>query len=255
MLNSLLICDIDGCLGSEDTAPLNMAALSEIAAWNVRAQRAGDLPTITLCSGRPQPYAEAICRMLANVSVPIVCEMGVWLFDPRDNSYAMDPAITSEHLHAIAEAQAWVRKDLAPLGVVMQPGKVASISLWHKHTPTLLAMHERLAQQVQRERWGLRVSSTVAWINLDLAHVSKGTGLDRLFAVLRSEGREPPLSNRMGIGDTLGDMAIRERVAWFGCPSNADPTLKARADCVSTSQHARGVVELLTALKSKLLAP
>jgi hydroxymethylpyrimidine pyrophosphatase-like HAD family hydrolase len=183
--------------------------------------------------------------MIANASVPIVCEMGVWLYDPRDNSYAMDPGILRSHLEAIAACQAWVRAELSPLGVVMQPGKVASISLWHKDTAKLLSMQEAVRERVSKEGWGLRVSSTVAWINLDLAHVSKGTGIDRLLTQLEREGTPAHREGLFGIGDTMTDMAIRERVAWFGCPQNADARLKERADFVAQSEHARGVVECL----------
>ncbi len=247
-MRGAIICDIDGCLGSEDTAPLDVAALARVAAWNVRAQTMGDLPVLTLCTGRPQPYAEAICRLVGNTTLPIICEMGVWLYDPRTNAYAMDEAIRSEHLDAIAACQRWVRTELAPKGVVMQPGKVASISLWHKSTPTLLAMRDSVRERTQREGWPLRVSNTVAWINLDLAHVSKGTGIDRMLAQCVSEGRPLARHELWGIGDTMGDLAIRERVHWFGVPSNADPQLKPHADAIATLPHAAGVVQLLAGL-------
>jgi hydroxymethylpyrimidine pyrophosphatase-like HAD family hydrolase len=254
----LILCDIDGCLGSEDTAPLDLQSLAMIAAWNRTAQHElasspqSARPILTLCSGRPQPYAEAICRMLANTRVPIVCEMGVWLYDPRDNSYTIDPSITASHLSAIHECQSWIRKDLAPQGIVMQPGKVASISLWHKHTPTLLSFFDMLALRVEQEAWGLRVSRTVSWINLDLAHVSKGTGIDRLLATLASEGTPVSKANLFGIGDTMTDIAIRDRVHWFAAPSNADPLLKARSDFVSQHEHAQGVVEALHAIEQTM---
>jgi hypothetical protein len=251
-MQGLILCDIDGCLGSEDTAPLDVGALSHIAAWNVRARTKGDVPLLTLCTGRPQPYAEAISRVVGNVSVPIVCEMGVWLYDPRDNSYAMDEAITSEHLQAIGDCQKFVRSQLATRGIVMQPGKVASISLWHRDTSVLMAMRDELAQRVQREGWPLRVSSTVAWINLDLQHVSKGTGIDRLLTQRAREGNAIARESLFGIGDTMGDLCIRERVHWFGVPINAQDQLRPHADAIATTPHAAGVVELLGLIEARV---
>lgn len=242
----VVISDIDGCLGPESHAPLDAGRLAQVAVYNQRAHGAGDVPVVTLCSGRPQPYAEAMSRLIANRSVPVVCEMGVWLYDPRDNRFLMDPTITPEHLSVIDAATAWIRRELTPMGVVMQPGKAASISLWHPHTPTLLGLLEDpIRARVAREGWPLRVSNTVAWINLELEHVSKGSGIDRLTKMLGL--RRERLA---GIGDTMGDLAIRERVAFFACPANADERLKAHADYVSPHTEAEGVLDVLHRLST-----
>ena len=52
----------------------------------------------------------------------------------------------------------------------------------------------------------------------------------------------------VGIGDTLGDMAIRESVGFFACPSNADPALKKVADYVSPLTEVEGVLDILARL-------
>ena len=234
-----IICDIDGCLGPESHAPLDAPALARIAASNARAPRESR-PVLTLCSGRPQPYAEALARLLA-IRVPIICEMGVWLYDPRDNRFSIDPAISPDHLAMVRFAQAYIEREIVPLGVVIQPGKTASISLWHQDTPTLLALKPILVQRFAKEGWALRVSNTVAWINCDLAHVSKGTGIDR-FVDMMGYSR----SRLVGIGDTLGDLAILERVSVFACPANADPDLKQRANYASMSKEVEGVLDVLS---------
>ncbi len=239
-----VICDIDGCLSPESSGPMNAGLLAEIAAWNVAAIETGDRPIVTLCSGRPQPFAEAMCRLIGNRSLPIVAENGVWLYRPDRNEYERDPAILVEHLRMVAEARAWVEKELGPRGVVMQPGKEASISLYHPDTEFLRSLEAPVRAALAEHGWKFRVSMTWLYINCDLEHVSKGTGLDRLMqqAGLR-KGR------LAGIGDTLGDVPIRERVAWFGCPANADERLKPRADRVSALPEVVGVLDLLRSLR------
>jgi hydroxymethylpyrimidine pyrophosphatase-like HAD family hydrolase len=235
-----ILCDIDGCLGPETTAPMDAQAFALLAAHNHRAQRAHDVPVITLCTGRPQPYAEAICRLLGNTSLPIVCEMGVWLYDPRDNAYLFDPTISEHDFEAVAACTRWVRSTLVPEGAVIQPGKTATLSLWHEDTERLMAMKPRIQAALAEHGWPLRLSSSVAWLNLELMHVSKGTGIRRLMAHagLRRE-------RLAGIGDTLGDLAIREHVAFFACPNNADARLKAVADYVASADEVHGVIEIL----------
>src|SRR5512134_2563031 len=92
-----VISDIDGCLSPESSTPMNAAALAQIAEHNRLAQESGDRPVLTVCSGRPQPFAEAMCRLLANRTLPCVAENGVWMYSPADNRYEMDPAITPAH--------------------------------------------------------------------------------------------------------------------------------------------------------------
>jgi hydroxymethylpyrimidine pyrophosphatase-like HAD family hydrolase len=239
-----VICDIDGCLSPESSAPMDAGRLAEVAAWNLAAQRDGDRPVVTLCSGRPQPFAEAMCRLIGNRTLPVVAENGVWLYFPDRNVYERDPAIGPEHLAAVHEARRWVEKDLGPRGVVMQPGKEASISLYHADTEYLKSLEAPVRAAFAERGWPLRVSMTWLYINCDLEHVSKGTGLDRLMGAtaLRRE-------RLAGIGDTMGDLPIRERTAFFACPANADERLRARADLVASRGEAEGVLEVLRALR------
>jgi hydroxymethylpyrimidine pyrophosphatase-like HAD family hydrolase len=235
-----VITDIDGCLGPESTAPMETAKLARLEEWNRAAISKGDRPIVTVCSGRPQPYAEAMCRIIGNSALPCVCEMGVWLYDPRDNSYVMDPQIRPDHLDAVNAAMRWVDRELAKDGVVYQPGKTASLSLWHPDTDYLMSLLPMIHEKVKGERWPLRVSRTVAWINCDLEFVSKKTGISRLLT------RCGFMKERLvGIGDTLGDIAIRESVGFFACPANADPQLKKVADFVSEQAEVDGVLDVL----------
>ncbi len=235
-----VISDIDGCLGPESSEPVDAHALAALADYNRLAATAGDRPMVTVCSGRPQPYCECLCRVIANTRLPCICENGVWLYDPRNNQYLRDPAILPEHLRAVADAARYIDREYGSQGVVMQPGKTASISLWHPDTPRLKAIMPALRTQFESEGWPFRVSDTVAWINCDLAHVSKATGIARL---LELTGLTKP--RLAGIGDMPGDLAIRQHVARFGCPSNAHADIKAAADDIAASPEIIGVMELL----------
>ena len=223
---------------------MDVVSLGRIADHNRMAQEKGDRPVVTVCSGRPQPFAEAMCRVIGNRTLPIICENGVWMYDPVTNEYLMDPAITEGHLQMVAEASGWVRRELGRRGVTMQPGKAASISLYHTETGVLKELMPELERVFAREGWGFRVSMTWLYINCDLAHVSKGTGIERLMA--RTGLRRERMA---GIGDTMSDAAIRQRVSWFGCPANAVDELKARADYVAGRAEAEGVVQLLDAIR------
>lgn len=235
-----LICDIDGCLSPEDNAPMDAAALARLAAYNQRAIQNGDGPIITLCSGRPQPFVEAMARLLGNTVLPCVAENGVWLYYPGTNEYLRDPTITPENLAAVREATEWVEETLYPQGVTIQPGKSASISLYHPDTDTLKLLEPMIRATFERQGWPLRVSSTWRYINCDLEHISKGTGLDWLIA---SAGLSP--ARLAGFGDTLSDLAIAERVAFFAVPAKHDERLAPSAHHVSGHSMAWAVLDVL----------
>ncbi len=77
----------------------------------------------------------------------------------------------------------------------------------------------------------------------DLRHVNKGTAIDRLLA---ETGIDPV--RIAGIGDTMGDRFIAERVAWFGCPANAEAEIKKSASYVSPHPEVEGVLDILKRL-------
>lgn len=222
---------------------MDAAALAEIAAHNRRAAEHGDVPMVTVCSGRPGPFGEAMSRLIGNTSLPLVCENGVWLYDPVKNVWERDPAIRPEHLMMVRDAVAWAEETLVPLGVTIQPGKIASMSLFHPDTEYLRSMVPGLEAAFDDRLWPLRVSMTWRWINCDLTHVSKASGVDRW---LRWTGI--PKDRVAGIGDTMSDVAIAERVGFFACPSNAVEGLRGRAHLVATQPEARGVLEILEAI-------
>ena len=48
-----------------------------------------------------------------------------------------------------------------------------------------------------------------------------------------------------GIGDTEGDLPLREAVGFFACPANARPAIQAVADYVSPYPMIEGVLDIL----------
>ena len=241
----VVICDIDGCLSPESHAPINVAALSQVAEHNLQALQNRDRPIVTLCSGRPIGFVEAMCRFIHNTLVPCIGENGVWLWRPNDNSFEMDPAITSNHLEAVHAASKLLRSRYETKGVIEQPGKSAAVSLYHPDTAYLRSILPGVRDELLGRGWPFRVSMTWLYINCDLQHVNKATGIDRL---LTQTGIDP--QRTAGIGDTMGDKSLADRVAWFGCPANAESQIKESADWVSSCDEIEGVLQILSRLSS-----
>ncbi len=239
----LVICDIDGCLSPESHAAINGPALSLIAQHNRQAIENRDRPVVTLCSGRPIGFVECLCRLTHNTLMPCIGENGVWIWRPTDNSFECDPTITDEHLEVVHEARKLIRSRYHARGVIQQPGKSASVALYHPETDYLRSIFPTITEEFQKRGWPMRVSMTWLYINCDLQHVNKGTAIERLLA---ETGIDP--ERTAGIGDTMGDHFIAERVSWFGCPANAVEEIKKSATYVSPHQEVEGVLDILERL-------
>ncbi|MDG2360584.1 MAG: HAD hydrolase family protein [Planctomycetaceae bacterium] len=236
----LVICDIDGCLSPESHAPINESALSNIAEYNRKAVALNDRPLVTLCSGRPVSFVEAMCRFIHNTKIPCIGENGVWLYDPGSNMFEMDPEITTEHLEAVHEASKFLRKKYHARGVTEQPGKSAAVTLYHPDTEYLQSILPVVQDELLDHGWPFRVSMTWFYINCDLQHVNKATGIARLFA---QTDIDP--SRTAAIGDTLADKFMADSVNFFACPANADPEIQTSAHYVSPYEEIEGVLDII----------
>jgi len=184
-----------------------------------------------------------LCRLIHNTLIPCIGENGVWIWRPADNSFECDPAITDEHFEVVHEARKLLRLLYQANGVVQQPGKSASVALYHPDTQYLRSIQPSIDEEFQNRDWPIRVSMTWLYINCDLQHVNKGTAIDRLLA---ETGIDP--KRTAGIGDAMGDVFIAERVSWFGCPANAEAEIKNSATYVSPHKEVEGVLDILERL-------
>ncbi|MEC7565194.1 MAG: HAD family hydrolase [Planctomycetota bacterium] len=243
----LIISDIDGCLAPEDSSPMDLAQLTKIAHHNQHAFDFGDRPKLTLCTGRPIAFVEGLCRILQNRDIPCVAENGVWLYDPRDNGYHLDPTITPAQLAMVRDAEQLAVERFHDQGVTLQPGKTASVTLYHPDPGILQEVIPQLTSAFEQQGWNFRVSPTLFYINCDLPQISKASGIDRLLA---STGVDP--QRTAGIGDTTSDLAIADRVETFGCPANAMDEVKEVADFVSDYEEVEGVLDFMHSLESQI---
>ena len=155
----------------------------------------------------------------------------------------MDPAITDEHLETVHEASKLLRHAYEAKGVTQQPGKSAAVTLYHPETEYLRSILPAVNDELDRRDWPFRVSMTWLYINCDLQHISKATGIDRLLTLTGIDS-----SRVAGIGDTMSDKPIADRVAFFACPVNAAPDIKQSADYVSPLDEIDGVLDILSRL-------
>jgi hydroxymethylpyrimidine pyrophosphatase-like HAD family hydrolase len=130
--------------------------------------------------------------------------------------------------------------------VIFQFGKEAQISLYcEKQQDFFNALIQDInwkAQELKKRFsfFNVVITQSHYCVNVSLGNVDKGSALADVFA---SYGicRE----SSIGIGDTAGDIPIRNSVGFFACPSNATPEIKKLADYISPYETIHGVLDIL----------
>jgi HAD superfamily hydrolase (TIGR01484 family) len=241
---SWIIADVDGCISPEASVPWDLDHFAEFARI-VRAANRGEsnLAPMTLCTGRPQPYVEVLMKLL-DIRVPAICENGAVFYTLADNNATFDPAISETMLIGLRRLRAFVETEILPANpqVLMQFGKEAQMSLYSE-SPKLFPPIQQRIETFLRENNGpdLIIQASHVYLNLSFKGVNKGNALKRLQSVLGA-----PKEKLAGIGDTEGDLPLRETVGFFACPANARDAIKSVADYVSPYPELEGILDILS---------
>ena len=239
----LIVADIDGCISPEASVAWDLEKFARFAAFarDAAARRDG-LPPLTLCTGRPQPYAEVLAKIF-DIRLPIVCENGAVLYTLTDNRSRFGPGVTDAKIASLRAVRGFIETELFPKfpEAVYQFGKEAQLSVFSARPEIFVAMQEAIEAFVAREKHEpLIISPSHFYLNISMEGVNKGTTLRALFEELGVSGAEAA-----GIGDTVGDLPLREAVGFFACPANAQPEIKAVADYVSPFEDIAGMLDIL----------
>ncbi|MDQ1257420.1 MAG: hypothetical protein QG656_2024 [Candidatus Hydrogenedentes bacterium] len=238
-----IITDIDGCISPEESIPWDLDRFAEFARRSREASAGrGLLAPMTLCTGRPQPYAEVLMKIL-DIRAPAICENGVFLYSLHDNRSRFGPGVTEAKILGIRAVRNFIDTVILPEfpNAVYQVGKEAQLSIYSER-PGIFTEIQPLIEDFVADQGGpeLVISPSHYYLNISLAGVDKGSTLRALMDELGAEKGE-----LAGIGDTVGDLPLREAVGFFACPSNSQPALKEAADYVSPYPNIEGVLDIL----------
>ena len=239
----IIVSDIDGCISPEESVAWDLDGFAEFAKLS-RAASAGTsaLPPLTLCTGRPQPYVEALMKIL-DIRLPVICENGAVIYDLPENRAQYAPNVTPAKIAGLRHLRQFIEEAILPAfpGSVLQFGKEAQLSVFSKNPSVFTAMRGQIDTFIAAHA-DIQVDTNTShyYLNISLAGVDKGSAIRKVLADLKI-GRD----EAAGIGDTEGDLPLRENVAFFACPANATPDVKNVADYVSPYPSLRGMLDIL----------
>ncbi len=245
MTLKLIIADVDGCLVPETSAAWDFDSFQHVVRL-IRAANAGNssLPPLTLCTGRPQPYVEALMKLL-DIRLPAICESGAIIYSLSDNHARHGPNVTPAKVEDLRDLRRWIEHALLRdrTDVVIQAGKEAQISLYGAEPSKLPPLHQAIEKETGIRGLDLEISASHFYLNLSLKGVDKGAALRLLLQDLRIDPKETA-----AIGDTVGDLPLREVCARFAAPANAQEEIKKVADYISPHEDTAGMRDILEML-------
>lgn len=229
-----IFCDIDGCLGPGKHIALDLENLARVRGQIVALAVRGI--GFYLCTGRPQPYAEAMMQVL-DLHSPFICENGAMVFNPEvDLATKMISDAELENLRKLRAA-------LVPEGFIIEVGNEYSLSLsWGGigASPQAEIARRRAALAARFSGFGLDWTNSHTSVDVTPKGVSKQSGVAYVLDKLGI-----PASAAMAIGDSHNDVGVLQFVGQPMCPDNAAPEIKVLCQTVAKQPRAAGMVELL----------
>jgi HAD superfamily hydrolase (TIGR01484 family) len=243
-MDQIIFCDIDGCLVEGKHVPFNMAGLAQVR--HVIGQLAAHDIGFCLCTGRPQPYAEAVAQALG-VRTPFICENGAYVFHPKTDKPIM-------HIKDSKKAGlAKLRKLLLAANYTIEMGNEGSLTIswdgmYSMAEPEIAKHREQMAEHYRA--FGFKWTNSSASIDILVKGFSKRNAA---AFVLKHFGLKP--ENAYAIGDSENDRKLLDFIEVPMCPANASADIKARCVTIASKPYVLGVVELLNGVLTAVSEP
>lgn len=233
----LFITDLDGCLAHAFTTP-DWEAITKIRSYNLQSREDDSIPPLTICSGRPLPYVEALAQWL-DVKHPMLFESGGGMYDFDTNTINWHPSFDDEAKMAITEIKHWLNDTIIKNyeGTIPEFTKNTDAGLINPDPGKIAHMHKEIQNYIGENYTMFEVHETDVSVNIILKRANKGEGIRYLCGELGLE-----LNEVAYIGDSRGDIPGLEIVGKSYAPSNAKSYTKAAAQ-KTTSEVTQGVLE------------
>lgn len=216
----LFVTDIDGCLSYPFQTP-NWETINQIRELNLKSRSDENIPALTLCTGRPYPYAEAVAQWL-DIRLPFVFESaGLYIWEGNKIETALPD--TEGALQPIYDLKKWLKSDLLPSypTASLEFTKMMDAGIICPDEDLVNEMLATINEKVSADFPDLEVHSTEVSVNILMPGNNKLQGMKLLGQKL-----EVSLDEIAYIGDSGGDIAALENVKLAFSPSNAIQPVK-----------------------------
>jgi len=223
----LFVLDLDGCVSEPYVTP-DWKALTKIRELNQKSRTEEAIPPVTICTGRPLPYAEAVAQWL-DIRLPFVFE-SAGLFD-LENSRVVTGLDGSkeEGIKGIREMKRWIRDEILPEfpKSMLEFTKMMDAGVISPASNEISDIYEKVMEVTRSYYPGLEVHRTEVSVNILIRGNNKYRGVELL-----GERLDVKFEKMAYIGDSEGDIPALEVISRPYAPSNAIERVKQIAEVI-----------------------
>lgn len=234
----LFISDVDGCLSEPFVSP-DWDALTEIRHLNEMSRIQSNIPPLTICTGRPLPYAEAVAQWLG-VEHWFIFESGAGMYHPKTNEVRWSEHLTNEIKEALREMRIWAETEIVSQfdDMMIEFTKRVDVGLVSPNHDHIKDAYERCVAKATSLHPDLEVHNTDISVNIIYKNVNKGTGVKELAEL---HGYDP--AKLAYIGDGMNDVAAMKVVGQSFAPANARPQASEACDELLDEKETQAVLK------------
>lgn len=216
----LFVTDLDGCISYPFKTP-RWESISKIRELNIKSRQDNFIPPLTICTGRPYPYAEAVAQWL-DVRLPFVFE-SAGLFIGRENRIHSAIENINGKLDSIKQIRNWMEEAIVPEfpSAMIEFTKRMDAGIVAPEKEVIDAIIPIVKEKMETDFPHLEMHTTDVSVNVLLGGNNKLQGMKLLAAHLNIT-----LDEIAYIGDTGGDLVALKEVKMPFSPKNATAAVK-----------------------------
>lgn len=234
----LFITDLDGCMSMPWESPDWKIAL-QIKELISQSKTEQSIPSMTICSGRPMPYIEAISQWFG-MEQPMIFESGGGIYDMQTNELIWHPTFDEAREQELDAIKKYLYDEFINRipGTIPEFAKRTDIGIINQKPEIIHRIYPDILEWVQNNHPDFEAHYTDASINVISKSTNKGEGIKQL-----SEYMNIKLSEMAYIGDTGGDLPGLTIVGRSYAPKNAKEYVRERVDFALESSVTEAVLE------------
>jgi hydroxymethylpyrimidine pyrophosphatase-like HAD family hydrolase len=216
----LFVTDLDGCISHPFRTP-DWKNIEKIRALNIESRSSDVIPPLTICTGRPYPYAEAVAQWL-DIRLPFVFESaGLYHW----NGNRVETALNSvqDDLEPIFAMKSWIRNSILPdfPTANIEFSKMMDAGIVAPEKEVIEAIIPHVQKKIEADFPLLEMHTTDISVNILMPGNNKLQGMKLL-----AESQNIGLNEIAYIGDTGGDIPALKEIEMPFSPSNATRAVK-----------------------------
>lgn len=216
----LFVTDLDGCISHPFKTP-DWKIIGKIRSLNIDSRNSNVIPPLTICTGRPYPYAEAVAQWL-DVRIPFVFE-SAGLYHWKGNRVETALNNMQDDLEPIFSMKSWIRSHILPgfPTANIEFSKMMDAGIVAPDKDVIEAIIPVVRKKIEEDFPLLEMHTTDISVNILMPGNNKLQGMKLLGG-----SQNVALSEIAYIGDTGGDVPALKEVKMPFSPSNATRAVK-----------------------------